>query len=63
MNAPIDIGAGYNQLGEAMQREGLRAVEWHPGFGVFTVTMHNGRTAHGKTIRAAIEATELKVAA
>lgn len=52
---PIDIGPGYDKLGEAMREEGLKEVRFYSAMDQFGVTLRDGKTGHGKTIRAAIE--------
>ena len=52
---PIDIGAGYDRLAEAMREERIKRVTFYDAMDQFGVTLRDGRTGHGKTIRAAIE--------
>lgn len=52
---PIDVGPGYDRLAEAMREEGLKEVRFYAAMDQFGVTLRDGRTGHGKTIRAAIE--------
>lgn len=55
MSKPIDLGAGYGKLAEAMEAEGIYQIRRHPRLLMFTVTMQDGRIGGGRTIRAAIE--------
>ena len=56
----IDIGKGYKRLGDAMREEGLKEVRFYYSMDQFGVTLRDGRTGHGKTIRAAIETANQK---
>ena len=56
MSKPIDIGAGYDRLAEAMEAEDIFQIRRHPRLLMFTVQMNDGRIGGGRTIRAAVEA-------
>ena len=56
MTKPIEIGAGYDRLAEAMEAEGVYQIRRHKTLLMFTVEMTDGRIGGGRTIRAAIEA-------
>lgn len=58
MTKPIEVGAGYDTLAQAMEAEGIYQIRHHPRILAFTVTMQDGRIGGGKTIRAAIEAAK-----
>lgn len=55
MTKPIDIGAGYDKLAEAMEAEGIYQIRRHRKLQMFTVEMADGRIGGGRTIRAAID--------
>lgn len=56
----IDIGPGYDRLGEAMLDEGIYEIRRFQSTGTFTVKLTDGRTGQGKTIRQAIETANLE---
>jgi hypothetical protein len=58
MSKPIDIGAGYDRLAEAMDAEGIFQIRRHPKILMFTVQLQDGRIGGGRTIRAAIESAQ-----
>ena len=55
MSKPIDIGAGYDKLAEAMEAEGVFQIRRHKNLHIFTVEMTDGRIGGGRTIREAID--------
>jgi hypothetical protein len=54
MSKPIDVGAGYDRLAEAMEAEGIFQIRRHQRLNIFTVEMVDGRIGAGRTIREAI---------